>query len=99
MNDTAITWHRRLYDRLRGWGGLMLGLIIGAVAFGVSTAGAGPTDDLQDPGASSASRRSAPRLRVWRRSGSGPGTARAVPRDRVAPPPTTTTPVSWLPTP
>jgi hypothetical protein len=47
MNDTAISWHRRLYDRLRGWGGLMLGLIIGAVAFGASTAGAGPS--LQDP--------------------------------------------------
>ena len=50
MNDTAIAWHRRLYDRLRGWGGLIMGLTIGAVAFGVSTVGAGPTDDLQDPG-------------------------------------------------
>ena len=42
MNDTAITWSRRLYDRLRGWGGLILYLTIGAVASGVSTAGAGP---------------------------------------------------------
>jgi hypothetical protein len=50
MNDTAIAWHRRLYDRLSGWGGLIMGLTIGAVAFGASTVGAGPTDDLQDPG-------------------------------------------------
>lgn len=41
MNDNAIPWHLSLYDRLRGWGGLTLGLIIGAVAFGASTAGAG----------------------------------------------------------
>jgi hypothetical protein len=49
VNDSANTRHRRLYERLRGWGGLIVGLTIGAVAFGVSTAGAGPTDDLQDP--------------------------------------------------
>jgi hypothetical protein len=49
MNDVAIPWHRRLYERLRGWGGLMVGLIVGAMAFGVSTVGAG-SDDLKDPG-------------------------------------------------
>ena len=48
MNDTTISWHRRLYERLRGWGGLMVGLLIGAAAFGASTAGAG--GDLKDPG-------------------------------------------------
>ena len=48
MNDRANSWHRRLGGRLRGWGGLIVGLIIGATAFGVSTAGAG--GDLQDPG-------------------------------------------------
>jgi hypothetical protein len=48
MNDTAISWHRRLAERLRGWGGLTVGLLIGAAAFGASTAGAG--GDLQDPG-------------------------------------------------
>jgi len=48
-DDHAIHWYRRLYDRLRGSGGLTLGLIIGAVAFGASTAGAGPSG-LQDPG-------------------------------------------------
>jgi hypothetical protein len=48
MNDTAITGHRRLYDRLRGRGGLIAGLMIGAVAFGASTVGAG--GDLKDPG-------------------------------------------------
>ena len=41
MDNTAISWHRRLYGRLRGWGGPMVGIVIGAAAFGASTAGAG----------------------------------------------------------
>lgn len=49
MNDTSISWHRRLYDRLRGLGGLTVGLVIGAAAFGATTAVAGPSD-LTDPG-------------------------------------------------
>ena len=48
MNDIAISWQRRLYDRIRRWRGLIPGLVIGAVAFGASTAGAG--GDLRDPG-------------------------------------------------
>jgi hypothetical protein len=40
---------RRRYDRLRSWGGLALGVGIGAIAFGASTAGAGPSD-VQSPG-------------------------------------------------
>ena len=48
MNDIPISWQRRLYDRIRRWRGLMPGLVIGAVAFGASTAGAG--GDLKDPG-------------------------------------------------
>jgi hypothetical protein len=48
MNDIVKPWHRRLHDRLRGGGGLLVGLIIGAAAFGASTAGAG--GDLKDPG-------------------------------------------------
>src|SRR5262245_28502020 len=49
MRGNAIAWHRRVYERLRSWGGLFVGLVIGAVAFGMSTAGAGSSDDLQDP--------------------------------------------------
>lgn len=49
MNDIGNAWHRRLHERLRGWGGLMVGLVIGAAAFGASTAGAGG-GDLKDPG-------------------------------------------------
>ena len=74
MNDTAITWSRRLYERLRGWGGLILGLTIGAVAFGVSTAGAGPTDDLQDPAGPQGIKEECAEGCVSRRSASGPGT-------------------------
>jgi hypothetical protein len=50
VNDDATRWRRRLNEKLRGWGGLIVGLGIGALAFGASTAGAGPADDLQDPG-------------------------------------------------
>jgi hypothetical protein len=49
MNNSANVGRRRLRDRLRGGGGLMLGLLIGAAAFGASTAGAGG-GDLKDPG-------------------------------------------------
>ena len=98
MNDTAISWHRRLYDRLRGWGGLMLGLTIGAVAFGASTAGAGPTDDLQGNGRTTAtSRRSAPRVAVGRSGGSGPGTARGSSRACLLRPPRPRPPSGRLP--
>lgn len=49
MNNNDTAWRRRLGGRVRGWGGLLSGLVIGAVAFGFSTAGAGG-DDLKDPG-------------------------------------------------
>jgi hypothetical protein len=93
MNDTAISWHRRLYDRLRGWGGLLLGLIIGAVAFGASTAGAGPTDDLQDPGGQQRIEEECAEGCSWEEwrehTWNGEGFLESV----FAPPPTTTTPV------
>ena len=75
MNDIAISWHRRLYERLRGWGGLLVGLVIGAVAFGASTAGAGWRRPARTREDSSASRRSAPKAAITRRSTSGSGTA------------------------
>jgi hypothetical protein len=49
MAEHSSAGDRRRYERLRGWGSLVVGLGIGAVAFGASTAGAGPSD-VQSPG-------------------------------------------------